>query len=153
MLSKHKQALYVENLEAPIADNKARLAAKDEEDSPQSQTKRVEPSADARLLMEEGIVREQWQPAGEKIEYFKSHIESAGWNLAFNVVSQVIYVCSGRGEDEKTITTTLLGIYIMLTLLESIFIAALSLLAILTFSKVTKLLGHDVGINYAPMII
>lgn len=31
--------------------------------------------------MEQGIVREQWQPAGEKIEYVKSHIERAGWNL------------------------------------------------------------------------
>ena len=38
-------------------------------------------SADAKLFMEEGIVREQWEPAGTNIEYVKSSIERSGWNI------------------------------------------------------------------------
>ena len=38
-------------------------------------------SSGARLLKEKGIVHEQWQNAGTKIEYFKSRLERGGWNM------------------------------------------------------------------------
>ena len=44
-------------------------------------SERSEISADARLLKERGVVREQWQAAGSKIEYTKSKLERGGWNV------------------------------------------------------------------------
>lgn len=38
-------------------------------------------SPDAKLLKEKGVVREQWEPAGAKIEYIKSKVERSGWNV------------------------------------------------------------------------
>lgn len=65
MLSKRAQAIYVESLEKQIADWKEGETLE----------------GDAKLFKEEGIVREQWQPAGAKIEYNKSRLERGGWNI------------------------------------------------------------------------
>ena len=65
MLSKRAQAVYVASLEKKIADLKEGESLE----------------ADAKLLKEEGIVREQWQTAGAKIEYNRSRLERGGWNI------------------------------------------------------------------------
>ena len=35
--------------------------------------------APAKLLLEKGIVTEQWQAVGTKIEYYRSKLERGGW--------------------------------------------------------------------------
>ena len=37
--------------------------------------------AETRYLLETGLVREQWKPAGSNIEYTKSSIERTGWSI------------------------------------------------------------------------
>ena len=35
----------------------------------------------ARMLRERGVVREQWEPTGTKIEYCRSNLQRGGWNI------------------------------------------------------------------------
>ena len=36
-------------------------------------------SAAAKLYKEKGVVEEQWEPAGTKIEYVRSKLQRGGW--------------------------------------------------------------------------
>lgn len=73
MLSKKHQAAHVKGLEAEIEEYDAALA--------QNPDKVPTLSHEAKRLKETGLVTEQWQAAGKNIEYIKSKMERAGWNV------------------------------------------------------------------------
>lgn len=71
ILSKRSQKEYVEKLEEINAKHHQSddLTMIDEE-----------LDSDAKLFMDEGIVREKWRAAGTNLEYFRSKLERTGWN-------------------------------------------------------------------------
>ena len=74
MLSKKHQQAHIKALEAEIA--------KYEEAVADEYSQSHEPlSPEAKLYRSHGIVTEQWQAVGTKIEYVKSKLERAGWNV------------------------------------------------------------------------
>ena len=77
MLSKRKQREYVRGL-------KAQIAKYDADESIDRQPL----SEDAKLLKEKGIVNEQWEPVGSKIEYSKSKLERDSWKVPGSIMKK-----------------------------------------------------------------
>ena len=75
MLSKKHQAAYVKELEQQVEKYKEQMMAATGEEG----TTVPELDAPAKLLLEKGIVTEQWQSVGTRIEYYRSRLERGGW--------------------------------------------------------------------------
>ena len=72
ILSKRKQKEHIKKIEDEIAAyEKAGGDMNDE----------LNLSTAARIYKEKGVVQEQWETAGAKIEYVKSKLERAGWHV------------------------------------------------------------------------